>query len=122
MRTVTYGAACTLDGFIAGEDGEIDWLHFSKDVSQIMRDYCGSGGGGGRSSPGMRTYVFSRTLRTIEAKGVELVCEDAAAFVRDLKARQGKGICVMGGGDPAGSLFGADLYLSSEARGLISWR
>ena len=124
MRTITYGAACTLDGFIAGEEGEIDWLHFSKDVSQIMRDYWKSIDtilmgrktweqalkmGGGGSSPGMRTYVFSRTLRTIEAKGVELVREDAAAFVRDLKGRQGKGICVMGGGDLAGSLFEADL-------------
>ena len=35
MRTVTYGAACSLDGFIAGPNGEIDWLHFSKDVQQI---------------------------------------------------------------------------------------
>src|SRR5689334_11830445 len=39
MRTVTYGAACSLDGFIAGSGGEIDWLHMSGDVNQIMRDY-----------------------------------------------------------------------------------
>ena len=31
MRTVVYGAACTLDGFIAAADGAIDWIHFSKD-------------------------------------------------------------------------------------------
>jgi dihydrofolate reductase len=127
MRTVTYGAASTLDGFIAGQGGEIDWLQFSNDVSQLIRDYWKSidtilmgrktwdhavkmgGGGGGGSSPGMRTYVFSRTLRTIDAEGVELVREDAAGFVRELKSRQGKGICMMGGGDLAASLFAADL-------------
>lgn len=124
MRTVTYGAACTLDGFIAGKDGEIDWLHFSKDVSQIMRDYWRSIDtilmgrktwdqavrmGGGKSSPGMQTFVFSRTLKSIDADGVELVRDDAANVVRDLRAGQGKGICMMGGGDLARSLFAADL-------------
>src|SRR6476660_6545402 len=39
MRTVTYGAACSLDGFIAGTGGEIDWLHSSRDVNEIMREY-----------------------------------------------------------------------------------
>lgn len=39
MRTVTYGAACTLDGFIAGSDGAVDWMHFSRDVKQVMSDY-----------------------------------------------------------------------------------
>ena len=124
MRTVTYGAACTLDGFIAGKDGEIDWLHMSKDVSQIMKEYWKSIDtilmgrktwdvavkmGGGGSTPGMRTFVFSRTLGSIDAKGVELVRDDAVAFVRDLRSRDGKGICMMGGGDFARSLFEADL-------------
>jgi len=31
MRKVIYGGACSLDGFMAGPSGEIDWLHFSKD-------------------------------------------------------------------------------------------
>lgn len=124
MRTVTYGAACTLDGFIAGKDGEVDWLHTSKDVNQIMREYWKSIDtilmgrktwdqavkmGGGGSSPGMRTFVFSRTMRSIAAEGVELVRNNAAAVVRDLKAGEGKGICMMGGGDLARSLFEEDL-------------
>ena len=124
MRTVTYGAACTLDGFIAGKAGEIDWLHMSKDVSQIMREYWKSIDtilmgrktwdvalkmGGGGSLPGMRTFVFSRTLGSIDAKGVKLVRDDAEVFVRDLKAAPGKGICMMGGGDFAASLFAGEL-------------
>lgn len=125
MRSVTYGAACTLDGFIAGKNGEIDWLHMSKDVNQIMREYWKSidtilmgrktwdqavkMGGGGSMSSGMRTFVFSRTLSSIDAKGVELVRDDAARVVRDLRTGNGKGICMMGGGDLARSLFAADL-------------
>ena len=124
MRTVTYGAACTLDGFIAGKNEEIDWLNYNKDVSQIMREYWKSIDtilmgrktwdfavkmGGGGASAGMRTYVFSRTLKSIDARGVELVRDNAAAVVRDLKAGEGKGICMMGGGDLARSLFAADL-------------
>jgi len=36
MRTVTYGGAVSLDLFLAGAAGEIDWLHFSKDVQKEM--------------------------------------------------------------------------------------
>ena len=37
QRKVIYGGACSLDGFFAGRDGAMDWLHFSKDVEAIMR-------------------------------------------------------------------------------------
>jgi dihydrofolate reductase len=126
MRTVTYGAACSLDGFIAGRGGEIDWLHHSADVNDIMRNYwksvdtilmgrktwdqavrMGGGNMGGMSQ--IRTYVFSRTLTSLDTKGAALVRSDASAFVRDLKSRSGKGICLMGGGDFARSLFEANV-------------
>ena len=38
MHTITYGAAVS-DGFLAGVDGSIDWLHYSQDVRQVMTDY-----------------------------------------------------------------------------------
>jgi dihydrofolate reductase len=120
MRSVTYGAACSLDGFIARRDGGIDWLRFTDDARAVMQEYwpridtllmgrktwevaarAGGGGGGG----GMRTFVFSRTLQSIDAPGVTLVRDDAAAFVRALKAEPGKEICVMGGGELARSLL-----------------
>lgn len=125
MRTVTYGAACSLDGFIAAGDGALDWLHLSRDVRDIMTTYwatvdtvlmgrktwevaAAQGGAGSTGGPsGPTTYVFSRTLKSIPGANVHLVAEDAGEFVRDLKRRPGKGICVMGGGDLAQSLFEA---------------
>jgi len=135
MRTVTYGGAVSLDGFLAGVDGAIDWLHFSKDVQEVMSDYwkdvdtilmgrktyevaAAQGRAGGKNAKkgtsragkvATRSYVFSRTLRAIDDPGVELVAGDAVEFVRELKRRPGKGICLMGGGELAQSLLAADL-------------
>ena len=125
MRTVTYGAACSLDGFITDRNGEMDWLHYSGDVSQVIAEYwktvdtvlmgrktwevaaAQAPGGGAGGAGDLKTWVFSRTLRRIDRPGVALVSGDAGAFVRGLKAESGKGICVMGGGDLARSLFHA---------------
>jgi dihydrofolate reductase len=136
MRIVTYGGAVSLDGFLAGAHGSIDWLHFSKDVQQVMTDYwkdvdtilmgrktyeasltqkpssakkSGKAKSPKRKKPTVRTYVFSRTLKSIDDPGVELVAADAAEFVRDLKGRPGKHICLMGGGELAQSFMAADL-------------
>jgi dihydrofolate reductase len=130
MRTVTYGAACSLDGFITGPDKALDWLHYSKDVSDVMAEYFQSidtilmgrktwvdaqALATGDSAPpedafkGIQTYVFSRTLEELPDRRVRLVRDDAATFVRDLKKEPGRGICVMGGGELARSLFEADL-------------
>src|SRR5579872_2979197 len=136
MRTVTYGGGVSLDGFLAGADGSIDWLHFSKDVQQVMTDFWrdvdtilmgrksyevsvamrpssarkpAKAKSPKRKPPVMRTYVFSRTLKSIDDPGVELVASEAADFVRDLKSRAGKRICLMGGGELAKSLLAAGL-------------
>ena len=122
MRTVTYGAACSLDGFLAPTDGSLDWLHFSRDVQDYMKSYWASidtmlmgrktwevaaaQGGGGGSMGGITTYIFSRTLTSVP-RGAHLIRDDAGDFVRQLKAQPGKGICVMGGGELAQSLFAA---------------
>ena len=122
MRTVIYGAACSLDGFITGPEGAMDWLHFSKDVEAVMAEtwarvdtmlmgrktyeVAAAMGGGGGGMAGIEAYVFSRTLRSV-APPAHLVSGDAGAFVRDLKAGAGKDICVMGGSTLARSLFAA---------------
>jgi dihydrofolate reductase len=123
MRTVTYGAACSLDMFITGPDDAMDWIVWTDDVQQIMAgfwkdiDVVVTGrktyefalkAGGGGSMPGVTGYVCSRTLPESALKGETLV-RDAVPFLRDLKAQPGKGICLMGGGELARSLFEAGL-------------
>ena len=122
MRKVIYGGACSLDGFMAGPDSALDWLHFSKDVEAVMartwantdtvlfgrKTWPGaSAQGGGESMRGVTSYVFSRTLTEIPGGGAELVRDDAGGFVRRLKGRPGKDIVVMSGGNFARSLFEA---------------
>ena len=136
MRTVTYGGAVSLDGFLAGVDGAIDWLHFSKDVQDVMTkfwkdvdtilmgrktyDFAVSSGREASTrkkrtkerppdEPAVRTYVFSQTLQSIDEPGVELIKGEAVEFVRGLKRRPGKEICLMGGGELAQSLLAAGL-------------
>ena len=123
MRTVTYGAACSLDGYIARRDHSVDWLRWSKDVTAITgrfwktidtvvmgrKTFEVAAKSGGGAYPGVKNYVFSRTLHVIDNPKVELIRDDAAAFVTGLKRQKGKGICVMGGGELASALFHADL-------------
>jgi len=123
MRTVTYGAACSLDGFITGPDESLDWLHWSDDAAAIMTEYWKPVdtilmgrktwevslklGDPPIDMGAMHTYVFSRTLDRIDGKGVTLVKDDPADFVRALKAKPGGDICLMGGSDFARSLMAA---------------
>lgn len=122
MRKVIYGGACSMDGFFTDRDGGIDWLHFSKDVEAIMRqswatvDTVLTGRktwefaarmGGGPALPGVKSYVFSRTLTSLPGQGTELVNSDAGEFVRALKSQPGKDMIVMSGGNLAASLLRA---------------
>ena len=124
MRKVTYGAAVSLDGFIAGPDEALDWLAWSDDASAIAgasfkgvdtlpmgrKTYefaARSGGGGGGEGMGhIRTYIFSRTMSEAP-EGATLIGEDGAAFVLDLKRQEGGDILVMGGGLLGSSLIEA---------------
>jgi dihydrofolate reductase len=122
MRKVTYGGAISLDGFLAGPNEEIDWLRYSDDVGEIMKESFrgvdtmlmgrktyefAQKMGGGPPMKGVTTYVFSSSLS--EVKDGELVGTDAADFVRDLKAKEGGDILVMGGGELGTSLIDAGL-------------
>ena len=121
MRKVTFGGAISLDNFFARKDDTVDWLLWTEEVNSIMKAYwktidtvlmgrrtyeVASVKGG---YPNVKNYVFSRTLKKLPSKKVELVSEDAGEFVRKLKAQEGKDICVIGGGVLAKSLFEADV-------------
>lgn len=123
MRTVVFGGANSLDNYFARKDDAVDWLIWSDEASEFMSNYWkrfdtvimgrrtyefAIRSGGGASYPGMRTIVFSRTLKKKRGK-VEIVSEDVAEFVRRIKKEDGKDICIMGGGLLAKALFEADL-------------
>lgn len=123
MRKITYGAACSLDGYIARRSGEVDWLLWSSDVTRLSAGYL-SGvdtilmgrktyeagrAQGARAEPRFANYVFSRTLETPPEANVTIVREDAVEFVAALKKQPGRDICLMGGGELAHALLSADL-------------
>jgi dihydrofolate reductase len=58
---------------------------------------------------GMKTYVFSRTLKEIPSAEVKIVSGNAGEFVRNLKNQSGKDIWLMGGGNLAASLLKENL-------------
>lgn len=123
MRKVLYGAACSLDSFIARPDGAVDWLLWSDDVAAIAAEYWKSvdtvvmgrktyevaAASGSTRYPGKTTYVYSRTLEPVEEEGLLVVREDAASHIGAMKRETGAGICVMGGGELARALFAEGL-------------
>jgi dihydrofolate reductase len=126
MRKVTFGVANSLDNYIARKDHAVDWLLWGKEAESFMTEFWKTidtvvmgrktyevalrhSGGGANPYPGIKSYVFSRTLQPSSDKGAEIISTDAAEFVRNLKSQKGKDICVMGGGELAKSLFEAGL-------------
>ncbi|MFE1971644.1 dihydrofolate reductase family protein [Streptomyces hygroscopicus] len=55
--------------------------------------------------PHLRHYVFSRTLAQSPDPAVEVIAGDRAAKIRELKAQEGMGIWLVGGGELAGALY-----------------
>lgn len=115
----------TLDGFIAGPNGEYDWIVADPaiDFAELYRGFdvfvmgrktfevavsqVGSG-----EMPGMKgkqVFVFSRTLRPADYPNVEVTSEDPAAVVRRLKSEKGKDIWLFGGGELFRTLADAGL-------------
>lgn len=125
MRKVTYGGAISLDGFLAGPAEEIDWLRYSDDAAKLAAEsFRGVDAmlmgrktwefaqkmGGGPPVKGVTTYVFSRTIEQLpDGVDAQLVNEDAAEFVRRMKAEEGGNILVMGGGELGSALLEAGL-------------
>lgn len=126
MRRVRYSVAMSLDGFIAGPNGEFDWIVTDPEVDfralfaqfdtvlmgrktyEVVRQQ-----GGGPEMPGVRSYVFSRTLRQGDCPGVT-VSGDPAATVAALKSEPGKDIWLFGGASLFGSLLDLGLVDSVE--------
>lgn len=111
MQQLRYSVAASLDGYIAGMDGEFDWIVVDPDID-FAAMYAGYGGlvmgrrsyevfvsTGGAEGPALPTYVYSRTLPEGERDGVTFA-RDAVSHVRALKAAgEGKPLLLWGGGE-----------------------
>ena len=110
MRQLRYSVAASLDGYIAGPNGEFDWIPIDPDIDFPAMYAAVSGlvmgrvsyevfvATGGAPGPALPTYVYSRTLPEGTRDGVTIV-RDAARHVRALKAAEsGKPLWLWGGG------------------------
>lgn len=127
MRRVRYQVATSLDGYIAGPNGEFDWIVMDPDIdfaalfTQFDTALMGRKTflaslqqGGNGAMPGLDVVVFSRTLRPADHPAVSIMNSDPAEHVRLLKAKPGKDIWLFGGGQLFHTLLEAGLVDTVE--------
>lgn len=124
MRQVRFSVAISLDGFIAGPKGELDWMVWSDEAGALARyhwrdfdtvlvgrrayEAAVASGQAGGDPGGVRSLVFSTTMAEAPPHA-ELVREGAAEAVRVLKRSEGGDIILLGGGVLAGTLIAEGL-------------
>lgn len=109
MRRVRYQVACSLDGYIAGQNDEFDWitpepsfdfeaLYAQFDTLLMGRRTYEIVRAAGESFRGKQVIVASRSLRQDDYPDVEIVSDGLEARVRELRAQPGRDIWLYGGG------------------------
>jgi dihydrofolate reductase len=119
--------AVTLDGFIAGPNGEYDWIVMDPavDFAALYKEFdtavmgrktyeVAAAQGGHGAIPGLDVVVFSRTLPAATYPGVRILNDDPRKIVAALKAKRGRDIWLFGGGNLFRSLLDAGLVDTVE--------
>ena len=121
MRRIRYLVAMSLDGYIAGPNGEADWIIMDPEIdfdgifAQFdtfligRRTFEPMAGSGRAATPGMRTFVVSRTLRQRDHPDVTILGEGWEKVVAALREEDGKDIWLFGGGTLFRSLLDVGL-------------
>src|SRR5271169_3077583 len=112
MRKIRYAVAMSVDGYIAGPNGEADWIDIDPDFdfaglwaqfdSGLMgrRTYEAARKRLGEAAfAGITTIVFSRTKQPQDYPEVTVVSELNPDWVQALRARSGKDIWLFGGSE-----------------------
>jgi dihydrofolate reductase len=126
-RRLRYQVAMSLDGFIAGPNGEYDWIAMdpSIDFAALYKEFDAAvmgrktyevltAQGGQGTMPGLDVVVFSRTLPAAAYPGVRIINDDPREVVAALKAKSGRDIWLYGGGALFRSLLNAGLVDTVE--------
>lgn len=127
MRRIVYSVAVSVDGYLAGPNGEIDWIVMDPgiDFPALMTRFdtllmgrktfeATQALGEGMAMPGVRTCVVSRTLRQADHPELTIISEDLGAAVSALRAGAGKDVWLFGGGELFRSLLDLGLVNTVE--------
>src|SRR3954469_6707671 len=121
-KRLRYQVAVSLDGFIAGPNGEYDWIVSdpSIDFGALYKQFdtvvvgrktyeVMTAQGGHGAMQGLEVIVFSRSLPPATYPGVRIVNDDPREVVATLKKKPGRDIWLFGGGTLFRSLLDAGL-------------
>lgn len=110
MPRIRYQVAMSLDGYIAGPNGEIDWITADPDIDfgallaqfdtflmgrrtfEVVRAM-------GSPASGETTFVFSRTLQPQDYPDVTIVGDVSTDTVAPIRTQAAKDIWLFGGGE-----------------------
>lgn len=116
MRKLVAGFAASIDGYIEGPNGEYDWIiiddkiDFAAGMKRFdtfffgRRSYEAAKAMFEKASPGIRNYVFSNTLKTVDENFI-LLGGEVESVVQSLKQQPGKDIALYGGANLLASLL-----------------
>ena len=127
MRRIRYRVAVSLDGYIAGPNGEFDWIvhdptmDFTSLFAQFdtfllgRKTYELTLQPGNPGFPaGSRGFVFSRTLAPDQVSGFSVIHEVSRESVESIRAQADKDVWLFGGGELFRSLLGLGLVDTVE--------